>query len=112
MDAKRTANRVIRLLNEFKKLDPKISLDEVYLFLEIARTPDQRLAQLEKSTGLNQPKLSRAASHLGQYEKLNQQGLGLVDFRADPENLSAKLFRLTRKGDLVLDSISHILKEE
>ena len=113
--------RAIMVLQEFINIAPDMPVRQIRLFLLIALHPDRPMAEYARLIDLAPGGPSarhfaalRSADETEGYgtKKLRHSGLGLIDTYSDPNDKRNQLARLSRKGDVVLNSIIHFIEED
>lgn len=97
-------DRLVEVVEEFRKFDPEMPAQTMLTFLVIARSPGVRIRDLEAKLGLGSSTVSRNV-----YALSEARGPDLVEAVADPSDRRAKMVRLTKRGCRVLASLRSIL---
>ncbi|CUA90958.1 DNA-binding transcriptional regulator, MarR family [Chelatococcus sambhunathii] len=105
MDQKAT-RKAILLIEEFRKLDPKMPIQMAHILLLVALKPGVNMRQLMADTDLSKSSVTRHVEVLGDGGKTGP-GLGLVVSRDSLEDRRFKEVRLTPAGERVIRSIIH-----
>jgi DNA-binding MarR family transcriptional regulator len=97
----------IRVLEEFKKIDPDITLPAMLAFLYAAEVEGQQGNQFTVSERLDMTgaTASRSIQHWSDWKRPKVRGLGMIDSVIDPEDRRYRILTLTRKGNQFLNSI-------
>lgn len=90
----------IRVLEEFKKVDPDITLPSMLTFLYALERDGQAGNQFEIDKRLNMSgaTASRAIAHWLDFKRPRVPGLGMLESIPDPEDRRFKMISLNRKG--------------
>lgn len=113
--------RAIMVVDEFIKIAPDMPVRQIRLFLQIARKPDQSLAEYARLIDLapGGPSARHFAALRSADEteghgtkKLRHSGLGLIETYPDPNDKRSQLARLSKRGEEVRDAIVHFIEED
>jgi DNA-binding MarR family transcriptional regulator len=90
----------IRVLEEFKRVDPDITLPSMLAFLYYVEKDAQAGNQnaMEQRLEMSTATASRATSHWLKWKRPRVEGLDMMDSIPDPEDRRYKMITLTRKG--------------
>lgn len=114
-DSAAALGRLIQVIEELRKLDPKMDLGQVLTLLLIAQKPGIRTAELLKRTGLSTSTLSRQVIMMSERNFQNTpdgkviHGLDLVTQLTDPLDTRGKLAATTRRGSTLVQKLVGIL---
>jgi len=107
----RRLDLMMRLLNAFRAREPKMTSGYIAAFLAVARHPGQGPTDYAKMLGTIQPIMSRTLLEIGKKARTRQEGLGLVDSEANPDDLRLNRYFLTSKGRMLYKDIQDILEQ-
>lgn len=101
---------LLKIIEEFRKLDSEIEGQVIGLFVSIAMCGDKgvTLKELGEKLGIEQSSVSRNVMKLCKVNRHRTKGLDLVETFENPEERRSKLARLTYKGKRVWNSITEI----
>lgn len=90
----------IRVLEEFKRVDPDITLPSMLAFLYYVETDGQAGNQnaMELRLDMSTATASRATSHWFKWKRPRHAGQDMVDSIPDPEDRRYKMITLNRRG--------------
>lgn len=90
----------IRVLEEFKRVDPDITLPSMLAFLYYVESDAQagNQYQMEQRLDMSTATASRATAHWLQYKRPRVPGLDMMESVPDPEDRRYRMITLTRKG--------------
>lgn len=113
MDIKEEAQirKLTNALNTIRILDTTLPIQTMVALLVVAVEEGQSVSEVARRAGLQQSSASRNVSSLTDWSYNKRPGLGLVEYRQDPMNLSIKALHLTKKGAQVLRQIAAILSQ-
>lgn len=104
-------NRAMRLLDEFRKGYPGITVDQAMTLLWIAAEPDSTQIEIAEKAGITRAAINRHAEVLGPpRNKLGKQvGADLIVSETDDVDRRKKMLRLTAQGERIVKSIQHLM---
>lgn len=109
MDDKKNLRKIIRLIEEFRKLDPEMPVQTALAFLYTAQlqTKDDGVSIKDIGVALDMSSAaaSRNVSKLTEFGVKSQGGHGLLETREDPMYRVRKNIALTAKGKRVLNTL-------
>lgn len=94
----RQLRKLIKAIQQFTLLNPKMSAQTIIAFLHVAADEGKSLSDYVSAAGLPQSTISRQLNDLGRLNREREEGLMLVDDRFAPESLKEKQKFLTPKG--------------
>lgn len=116
-DNSRVALRpLIQAVEEFRKYDPKMELGQLLIYLHTAVRPGIKMTELEALVGLSSSAVSRNVQALSRVsyqrdtEGKPRPGHDLVTQLSDPLDSRAKLVAPTRRGVMLAEKVSTILR--
>lgn len=103
---------LIAALEEFRDVDPDITLPSILAFLYYVEMDDEKENQyrMEQRLGMSGATASRATSHWMEWKRPRVQGLHMIDSIADPEDRRFKRILLNRKGLTFVDTLTQKIK--
>lgn len=105
------AEKLIAVINEFRKHDPEIQAQAMLLFVKIAQNDDNiSMKELQHWSGLANSSISRNVSLLGETNRHGGPGMFLVRNYPDPMDRRRHIVKLTPKGRAVWASLSKIIE--
>jgi DNA-binding MarR family transcriptional regulator len=100
---------LMRVLEEFRKLDPDLPIQYALSFLTLATNEGLSLGELATRLGIAQSSASRNVAALSAWHSFGKPGLDLVEAREDPRERRRKLVTLTSKGHALVETLRDIL---
>lgn len=90
----------IRVLEEFKSIDPDITLPSMLAFLYLVERDAQSGNQyeMEQRLDMSTATASRATSHWLKWKRPRYEGLDMIESIPDPEDRRYKMITLNRRG--------------
>jgi len=90
----------IRILEEFKRVDPDITLSSMLAFLYYVERDGQAMNQyeVEKRLDMSGATASRATSHWLKWKRPRHPGMDMADSIPDPEDRRYRMITLNRRG--------------
>ena len=97
----------IRLLEEFKKVDPDITLPSMLAFMYAVERDGQSGNQFEidKQLDMSGATASRAIAHWLSYKKPRIKGLDMLDSVPDPEDRRYRLITVNKRGSIFAERV-------
>jgi len=107
MPTSKEIRATIRVLEQFKDIDPDISLPSILALLYIAEDDGQRENQwhMEQKLGMSNATASRAASHWFKWKRPKVAGHDFIVSEVDPEDRRYKILYLTHKGQKFIERL-------
>ena len=98
---------VIRVLEEFKKIDPDITLPSMLAFLYAAEQDNRSGNQygIDQRLNMSGATASRAIAHWLDYKRPRVAGHNMMESTPDPEDRRFKMITLNRRGLLFIEKI-------
>lgn len=100
---------LMRILEEFRKLDPDLPIQYALSFLTLASNEGLSLGELATRLGIAQSSASRNVAALSEWHSFGKPGLDLVEAKEDPRERRRKLVTLTPKGHALVETLREIL---
>lgn len=100
MPSSQEIRTAIRVLEEFRCIDPDITLPSMLTFLYAVERDDQAGNQFEidKRLDMSGATASRAIAHWLKFKRPRVAGLDMMDSVPDPEDRRYKMITLNRRG--------------
>ncbi len=89
---------VIRVLEEFRRLDPDMPIQYALSFLTIAQNEGLSMGDLAQRLGIAQSSASRNIAALSKWHSFGKAGHDLVEAHEDPRERRRKIVNLTARG--------------
>ena len=105
-------NKLIAALEEFQKLDPKMSLPSMLALLYYADIENNsgNRSIVEERLGMSGATASRATLFWCEWKSPREKGLNMVTMAQDPMNRRANIVQYNRKGLEFMDRIEEALE--
>jgi len=105
-------NKLIAALEEFQKLDPKMSLPSMLALLYYADIENNsgNRSIVEERLGMSGATASRATLFWCEWKSPREKGLNMVTMAQDPMNRRANIVQYNRKGLDFMDRIEEALE--
>lgn len=106
--------KLLRLLEEFKKLDSEMPLQQIVTLVEVALANEEGISvsDLAVRVGNSTSSTSRNVAILGEYGRGKSAGLEVVKAVVNPMDRRYQLVKLTPKGQRVIDQLVEVLMKE
>ena len=106
-----TINRLMRILDEFRKGYPGITVDQAMTLLWIAAEPDSTQIAIADQAGISRAAINRHVEVLGPVRtKLGKTiGSDLITNDVDDVDRRKKVLRLTPQGERIVKSLQHLM---
>ncbi len=91
-------SKLMRVLEEFRTLDPDLPIQYALSFLTLAQNEGLSMGALAQRLAIAQSSASRNIAALSDWHSFGKPGLGLVEAREDPRERRRKRVSLTAKG--------------
>lgn len=105
-------DRLIEVLEEFRRLDPDMPIQYALSFLTIARNEGISIRELAERLDVAQSSASRNVAALSEWHSFRKPGHDLVTSREDPRERRRKIVTLTARGRELLDRLDALLRGE
>lgn len=103
--------RLVMILDEFRKVNPEMPLQQALTILTIAMEPGLTVSDVAKKAGLTLASVSRHLEALGPHNPSKGVGLGLVAYDYSPTDRRAKVVSLTAAGLRSVRSLIHLVSK-
>lgn len=103
--------RLLRVMEEFRQLEPDLPSQVIHAFLAAALTPGLSIRDLQDRLGMSSASASRSFSFLSDQHRLGKEGLGLIRYEGDAQNGRIKRVFLTTKGQRLVERLNFFLGE-
>lgn len=107
---KRAYAKGLKMLEEFRKIEPDMPLQMAATFLTVANEEGITMKTLGERLGISQSSCSRNIAALSKFHRLNKPGHDLVCATEDPVERRRKIVKLTPKGKRVAEALLEILE--
>ncbi|MBK67973.1 MAG: MarR family transcriptional regulator [Rickettsiales bacterium] len=97
------------IIEEFRKIDEKMPIQQVAVFLTIAMNENISQKDIAEITGMGQGSTSRNVAAFLKLNRFKKPGFDLVENEPDPMELRVKKHRLNTKGKRIAQSIANII---
>lgn len=106
--------KCLGIMNEFKKLDPEMPLQQMITFIEVALASDKGIgvSDLAQRVGNSQSSASRHVAILGEHGRNGTPALRVVQATTNLMDRRSQVVRLSPKGQRVIDNVVEILTRE
>jgi DNA-binding MarR family transcriptional regulator len=98
--------KMLLCIEELRKLDPEMPAQIMAVFMAVAGKPGTHQREVGNTFGLSSSSASRVFARLSDLPG----GLGLLNFREDPQDRRVKVAKLTPKGDRVVRAVTRIME--
>jgi DNA-binding MarR family transcriptional regulator len=105
-------NKLIRVIEEFRKLNQDITANQILTFLLIAQRENVTQKELEKGTGLNSGTISRICAIMSDrgLKARNAEPMNLIRIGNAPDDYRVSAQSLAPNGKRVLNGLRAIMK--
>lgn len=104
--------RLARVVRAFMAEDKSMPLSRVLLFLEIAQEEGLTTTELSQRTGFSVPVTTRQMLDIGEYDRNNDPGLGLVQHHTDLSDRRRNSVQLTVRGAALGRQVADLIRKE
>lgn len=108
--ARITIDRVVRILEEFRKHYPEMPIQTGITLLTAAVNPGITVLELGKKAGIAKSAISRHMETLGPHNPAKDIGLGLLSLDYDLMDRRKKLVNLSPTGMKLIDAVIEIAR--
>jgi len=105
-------NKLIAALEEFKKIDPNMSLPSMLTFLyyhDVDGRSGNR-STVEERLDMTGATASRATLYWAEYKRPRIAGINMIESNSDPENRRFNVIQYNRRGLDFLSKLSEVMK--
>ncbi|QQP89560.1 winged helix-turn-helix transcriptional regulator [Skermanella rosea] len=103
---------LMRVLEEFRKLDPDLPIQYALSFLTLAENEGISMRELAERLGIAQSSASRNVAALSKWHSFGKPGLDLVQAEEDPRERRRKIISLTPKGHALIATLRDLMNRE
>src|ERR1700735_1350075 len=103
---------VIRVLEEFRRLDPDMPIQYALSFLTIAQNEGLSMGDLAQRLGIAQSSASRNIAALSKWHSFGKAGHDLVAALQDPSDRRRKIVSLTPRGHRLVAALRALVAGE
>lgn len=100
----------LKILEEFRKIDPEMPMHMAAMFLIVANEEGITMKTLRERLGISQASCSRNVAALSNAHRLNKPGHDLLMATEDPVERRRKIVMLTPKGKRVAAALLDLLE--
>ncbi|KKL50736.1 hypothetical protein LCGC14_2302510 [marine sediment metagenome] len=101
--------KAIRLLEEFRKIDPIMPIQTAVVFLTVASEEGINMSDLAERADITQASCSRNVGSLASYNRHKKAGHGLLTSREDALERRRKLVFLTDEGRIFAQNVLKLI---
>ena len=108
---KKNIKKLIEALEEFKKIDPSMSLPSILAFLyyhDVYNRSGNR-SLVEERLNMSGATASRATLYWSEFKAPRKKGVNMLELNQDPENRRANIVTYNTKGVDFLDRLNRVL---
>lgn len=105
---KQSLAKVVKCLEEFRKIDPQIPPQTAVSFLWVCIHDGITMKDLSDRVGVSQSSMSRNIAALSETHRYGKPGYDLVYATEDPAERRRKIVKLTPKGRRIAASLSEV----
>lgn len=102
---RRALRRLLVALEEFRKIDAEMPIQQAVIFLNVAIEEGISLRAVAAKVGQAHSSVSRNVAALGEMHRLNKPGHNLIITREDPADRRQKNITLTHNGNRILRTL-------
>jgi DNA-binding MarR family transcriptional regulator len=103
------ATKLVRAIEEFRKINPDVSANQVLAFMYIGTKPGISQRELGGLLGVPEGTISRICAVLSDRGNRGTPGQGLIEISQSREDYRVSAQHLSTKGRRVFESLRHIL---
>lgn len=107
--------RALRVMEEFKKLDPEMPLQQMMTLIEVALADSDEgisVTDLAARVGNSQSSASRHVAILGDFGRGKTPALQVVKASVNPMDRRVQIVKLSHKGQMVINHLTEVLNKE
>lgn len=101
----RIIEQLVDALQEFKNINPNMSVQQIMAFLTVALNEGLSLKEIADLQGMKIPTLSRIFIDLGFRNRNMEPGYNIVESRQDPMELRKNQYTLSKRGQHIVDKL-------
>jgi DNA-binding MarR family transcriptional regulator len=104
------ALRVLMILDEFLRVRPDIPMSHARSLLLVALDEGKTVKWYARKAGVAQSVMTRQLFDIGEFTRDKTPGLGLVERRANPQDLREHQLYLTHKGRALVERAARVIR--
>lgn len=108
---KKALAKVVKCLEEFRKIDPQMPPQTAQVFLWVCIQDGITMKDLAERVGISQSSTSRNVAALSKEHRYGKPGYDLVAATEDPMERRRKIVKLTPKGRRIAQALSDVFGE-
>ncbi|HYC03390.1 MAG TPA: winged helix DNA-binding protein [Azospirillaceae bacterium] len=105
-------NPLVRVLEEFRTLDPDLPIQYALSFLTIAQNEGMSIRDLSERLGIAQSSASRNVAALSKWHSFGKAGHDLVEAVEDPRERRRKIVTLTPRGRDLAERLGGLIQPQ
>jgi DNA-binding MarR family transcriptional regulator len=110
-DEIKTLERLALSFDTFRLFRSTMPISYAQAFCEVAKKPGEAtVTEIAKALGIDQPSMSRNLLELGIRRRAGDEGLGLIEWVNDINDLRGKFYRPTDKGIQIVKNLTRLMK--
>ena len=110
-DELKTLERLALCFDTFRLFRSTMPISYAQAFCEIGKKPGEAtVTELAKALGIDQPSMSRNLLEIGMRRRDGQDGLGLIEWTNDINDLRGKFYQPSEKGIHIIKNLTRIMK--
>jgi DNA-binding MarR family transcriptional regulator len=107
----RALNRARALFSAFQTISETMPIQIANTFILVALYEGRSMRDYKELAGVQQSTMSRHLLDLGERNRKKEPGFGLLEQRSDQQDLRRNIYRLTRKGENLLNNIVSVMEK-
>ncbi|NPU64581.1 MarR family transcriptional regulator [Bradyrhizobium sp. 83012] len=100
---------IIKVLEEFRKINPDITANQMLTFLHIGVNPGVSQKKLTELVNVDDATVSRISALLSERGSRGREGLKMIEIKLDENDYRFRVQHLSRGGKLIFDSLRDIM---
>jgi DNA-binding MarR family transcriptional regulator len=100
---------VIKFLEEFRKINPDITANQMLTFMHIARNPGISQKKLAELVKVDDATISRLSALMSDRGSRGREGLKMIEIKLDETDYRYRVQNLSRGGQLIFEGLRDIL---